>query len=308
MATPSGFRFYPGWITSAQLNNDATTLVTAWPTQTDQDAGRPWLRPDNEADRVYSAAEVVQSTNGRKWDQGGVNFIWKLRVLSPDMAAYIKDTKFSGARGIQATVQTQNRHGGNYEAYNVYANRVGELEADLATGGYDLYVIECVNGTSATLGDPALSLAQGFSALTVGLEGTVTITVSNDTAATTRLSAATYADLVLAYSIPTEFDFVSVAGTGWTWEYSTNGGSSYAGSSPGTPADTTDIRGTFTGAVAGGASANAVTVTVNPNTNGSVDSSVTVSMAGVDDVTDDDSTTVQPRGFDSGFDDGFGVT
>jgi len=225
------------------------------------------------------------------------------------MVQYVQDTLFAGdVHSANLTVQTQNRRGGDWETYNV----IGRLpdygsEVELAAGGYDMHSLSFVNGLAAPDG-PDVSPSQEWTLLTAGLEGYVTFTVTNSGTSTSRANATTFADIILTYPIPTKLDLVSVTGSGWDVEYSTDG-VSYSATPPSPISNTTHIQCTYAAQLIASGTTNGLIVTVEPNDSGDDTSAVTATTTGdtnTGDDTDTETISIVPRGFDSGFDLGFG--
>jgi hypothetical protein len=145
----SGYRLGTGSIALASFTD--TYAIESFPVQADQ-GGRKWIRPDNEADIVEQAEELVVGMSQFVGSYGYVNFTWRLRVLTPLMVKYILDTFFSGSDfNADVTVRTFNRASNAWVTYWAVAQRQLYREgATPAAGGYDEFVIDFVKCEVAT--------------------------------------------------------------------------------------------------------------------------------------------------------------
>ncbi len=142
MPALSGYRLGTGTIAHGDFDEDYA--IESFPIQSDQDTARKWNRPGNDADIVNEAEELVEGMSSFVGSYGYIVFTWQLRMLSPLMVKYVRDT-FFGSTGFSAavTVRTFNRGSGAFEVYHATAKR--KLYIDGATpagGGYDQFVID----------------------------------------------------------------------------------------------------------------------------------------------------------------------
>lgn len=146
MTTIPGYYIIDDWVSRADLYINGTN-VKFFPTQSDMNYGRRWIRPGNEADIIHPA-KFIDTPTGQRYGLGGLVFIWPMMNLSPKMAGYIQVTYFSPSStpanffyrtwSNKLTVQTFNRGSGEWETYQVYGrySNLGD-EAEPALGGYN---------------------------------------------------------------------------------------------------------------------------------------------------------------------------
>lgn len=146
----SGYRLSPDHITVAAL--DTTFAIENFPRQADQSVGRDWIRPDDSADVVEPAAEIVIAMSGGAYGYGRGNLSWRLQGLTPLMVKYILDTYFNSEdMTALGTVRTSNRASGAFEVYQVIMNRHLYADgAEPALGGYDKLLLDFVKTTLIT--------------------------------------------------------------------------------------------------------------------------------------------------------------
>lgn len=300
-----GWMIAQGYKSIAEMDTlTATADIGNFAIQSDQDVGRDWMRPDNESDIFEQEAALIDAVDGSRAGYGGHEWTWKLRILSPKMVAYIENAVFSGGRSSPVTIrQPLDRATGASVTKNAMAQYHRRADHDPQGGGFDLYVISFIDGEDAPDGPDVTPNVSHSGNFTIGASNYWTITVSNVG------DAATFADVVVVITIPTNCDFESVSGTGWTAEYSDNNQSSWSASPPAPLSDTTDVRLTYTDTIDVDEDAPDIILTVQPQTGTSADLTADVTTSGDTNNANDsdtDATTVAGSPFSSAFSSAFG--
>ncbi len=156
MTTIPGFFITTGWVSQEALYVVGLKIEN-FPIQSDQDTGRQWFRPGNDADILSTA--YTQDLDKRRYSYGRAGWLWSLNVLSPKMTDYIFTTIFDSKYNAKVTVQTYNRSTGAWEIYNAMA-RFPNLreEAKPAAGGYHEFAIKFSRAVIAPVG-PEISMS-----------------------------------------------------------------------------------------------------------------------------------------------------
>lgn len=270
----SGYRLAPGWISEAQLVA-VTYDLDVFPVQSDQDTGRAWQRPDNTSDVVSPVGEFVDALDFSRGGYGGAEFTWKLRTLTPKMVNYLFTTVFSSAYSASVTARTFNRATGEFEVYQAIAVWPDvRADADPAAAGYDNFMIKFLDGAAAPEGPDMTVSVSHVGGVSLNTNETFTITATNDG------DGATYADIVVVATLHASLDFASTAASGWTIEYSTNGGGAYSSTIPAPPNSTTNVRYTRTSALNAGVAATAISLVAAPIAAGTLTLAATVTTTG----------------------------
>ena len=139
----AGYWIVRGHVSRGQLYADGLKIEDL-PVQSDMTRGRSWVRPGNEADVVVPAA-LVTTMDKRQWADGGDEFSWPLRALSPKMTDHLFVDYWQEVYNDKFTVQTFNRATGAWEAYTCEGNFPDLEQAELAGSGYDKATIDFYN-------------------------------------------------------------------------------------------------------------------------------------------------------------------
>ena len=305
MATNStdGYFIIKGFLSKAELLTNGVNIKKL-PTQSDQKAGRLWIRPGNEADLVHPSA-IVDTISGRRFPYGGAVFKWPMMGMSPKMVNYLHETYFDFNWYAELTVQTFNRATGDWEAYWVTARWPDyTAEAELSAGGYNNFQINFVNGVIAPDGPDLTIDGEAGGNFQVGSTGTFDLTVNNVG------DHVNFAPVYISYHIPVELIYESFVGADWTLDWSSDG-VTYFHIATTPPGDNSDVHYVKLGyifeiPVNGHAD---VSLHLSPDIPGSTTSDFTVTTAGdmgVDNKTIEFIVTILGAPFRSGFSDGFG--
>lgn len=280
----SGYWLVAGWLSEAELT-ESTAAIENFAIQADQDTGRIWQRPDNEADMVSPVGEFVDSIDFQRGGYGGAESKFKMRMLSPKMVNYLWTNLFGQAYSAQVTVRQFNRSTGEFETRWYWAQWPDvRSQAELAGGGYDLFEINLLDGVLAADG-PDMTLAKNHTGTpTLNENLTFTITATNDG------DGATFANVVVVETLGDDLSFASTTAAGWTIEYSTNDGGAYQSEVPVPPNTVTNVRYTYTAVLDAGEAAPAITLVAAPIDEGTVSNTATVTTTGDTD-TDNNTAT-----------------
>jgi len=284
--TDGSYRIAVGWLNRVQL--DSTYEITRLPKQSDQ--GRaPWRIPLNNSSVYEQWGEVSRSLGGSAGGYGNGNFTWELGGLTPGMMDYVQHTLFSGKAAEQFTIMTWDRQG---RWQTVWAWGYYERMADAGEPGwrkgYALLRIPFVVEQDAPTG-PDVVMTIAAPEMTVNTQADIIATASN------QGDGATYDDIVYTVDLPTEMTFVSAAVATGTLTYYESGAWV---SSVGTPADVTRVRVILSDVLNAGASADSLTITVMPNSDGTVNVTGSISTIGDTDTGNDtasDSSVISPE-------------
>lgn|SRR5512138_1311663 len=300
----TGWKLATGWRSKAEMDTTPGFDLGNFPRQGDQGVGRDWMRPDNESDIVERAATTVDSLTNARFGYGEAYFRWRLRALTPLMVRYLENTIFGSAFYAKVTTRGFNRATGEFEYYNALAHFEPRESHTAAAGGYDLYTINFVEAVEAPDGPRINVEKNAFSPIfTVGAMNAFAIGISNVG------SADTYGDTTFSDEIPTSTEFVSISGSGWAFEYSTDDGETWSGTVPSPASDTTNVRGTYSGTIATGGNASTILMFVEPQAAGTIsntaeaDTEGNLTPGGSSDTVEVD---VEGSAWSSGFDFGFG--
>ena len=301
--TTTGYYIYKGFVPKSQLLVQGVNIKRL-PTQSDQTAGRLWIRPGNEADLVHPSA-LVDSISGRRFPYGGAVFKWPMMGMSPKMVRYLHETYFDFNWYADLTVQTFNRANGDWEAYWVTARWPDYTsEAELSAGGYNNFQINFVNGIIAPDGTDLVIDGTSSGNFQVGSFGTFNLTVSNSG------DSVNFDPIYINYTIPIEMVYDSFSGAGWDLFWSTDG-ITYFDISTTIPATNDLVRYARLRYIYELNEAESIDVSINlrPNVSGISTNGFTVSTAGdngVDNKTIEFIVEVQGFPLTSGFSSGFG--
>jgi hypothetical protein len=277
------YRIRQGWW-------NANTLTTAYnltglPLQAGQTWRTRWKIPLDDSSVTDGWAETVESLSGLGQKHGQGAFTWKLGGLLPSMVYFLEQdaTLFDGKASQQFTVQHWTRQG--WKIYWTW----GSLQPHRASAepgfrkGLTRRPIDFVIVQDAPIGPDLTPTLAHEDPLTQGLDADYTVTVENVG------DGAALETILVEMTLPGDFTFVDLTGTGWTLEYFESG---MWVSSVGTPADVTAWRATYDSALAAGATSSAITLTINPDLVGNYDPEVTVTTS--DDTDNGNDTDVDP--------------
>ncbi len=269
-----GFMLGPGTLAAIQLTTVTTYDIENFTRQADMNPGRDWQRPEDEAERVKNYAELVDSIDSHRGAYGGIEFKWPLRLLTPLMEKYIRDTYFSStAFSADVTARTYNRNSGQFEIYNIVARRPGYDDLELTARGYDRYILTFTNGVTASSDEPDMAIDVTHPTGTGSQSATSTFTFEVDNVG----ALATFNDIVVVVTLGfPDLTFSAITAATYTIEYSDDGGLSYSGSPPGSE---THIRVTRSASLAASASAD-FTIDLTHTNTGTHTVSATVSNVG----------------------------
>jgi hypothetical protein len=299
----TGYYIYKGFVTRSQLLAQGVN-IKRFPTQSDQTAGRLWIRPGNEADLVHPSA-LVDSISGRRFPYGGAVFKWPMMGMSPKMVRYMHETYFDFNWYADLTVQTFNRANGDWEVYWVTARWPDYTsEAELSAGGYNNFQINFVNGIIAPDGTDLVIDGHASGNFQIGSSGTFSLTISNSG------DSVNFDPIYVNYELPSELVYESYGGLGWDLFWSTDG-ITYFDIATVTPIPTSLVLFIRLRYIYELNPAESVGVSVNlrPNTSGISHSTFTVSTAGdngVDNKEIEFIVEIQGFPYTGGFSTGFG--
>ncbi len=270
------FRIIAGHVSKQALLLTAGTLIRDFPVQDDQPPVEWEVQGDY--DRLDEYAEVVEDFNGNLGGYGGYEFGWLL-FATPLMWRYFRQQFADGVLSAPVTVYTEDTStGGTTDGFRAVQctlnlpRRAAELQREAGVPVWT-YPLRFINGVDAPEGpDPSIEITHE-GALIVSTPTTYTVTVTNDG------DGATFDDTVVIVTLDADSDLDAVDATGWDVEYSTDGGSGYSPTPPGTLADTTHLRLTRAAALAAAAAA-AFTFDAIPTSATTIAQGVTVSTTG----------------------------
>lgn len=289
-----GYYIKSGWCSQSELYQNGVR-VDQLPKQADMGNGRRWQNPASTAN-VVTPAKFVDSVTGQRFAYGGLNFVWPMQGLSPNMVAYLQSTYFpsSGSNFFtkswsnKLTVQTHNRATGNWEAYWVYARFTNfSSDAETALGGYNNMQIQFTAYRAAPEGPDLDATITTLPDLFYEGENYTFSSFFNNVG-----DSATFDDSVMTMTIPTNFVFVDITSPlDVDFEYSTNG-ITYTSTPPGDLTTVTHVRATYTSSIPASTTAGVVYLEVTAGTP-IVDSEwvVTVSTLGDTDATNNSLTS-----------------
>jgi hypothetical protein len=291
-----GFWIAEGWMSQSQMY-EYGEQITAFPTQSDMNSGRRWVRPGNTAD-IVRPVRFVDSPTGQRWGYGGLTFTWPMQALSPKMVQYLQTTYFSPSsspatfyhRGWsnKLTVQTYNRASGEWEAYQCFGRFANfEGEAEPATGGYNNLQLIFTAYLPAPNG-PDLQTSVVYPT-TIYEDDPFEFTVSIDNIG----DIDTEEDITITYALPTEFYFQTIStAADSTIEYSVDDGATWSETPPGDLTTVTNVRVIYEEVIPEGGTSEDIVIGVIPNTfNPEVESTVEVTMPGEADDSNNNVTT-----------------
>ena len=299
----TGYFIYKGFVPKSQLLVEGVNIKRL-PTQSDQIAGRLWIRPGNEADLVHPSA-LVDSISGRRFPYGGAVFKWPMMGMSPKMVRYLHETYFDFNWYAELTVQTFNRANGDWEAYWVTARWPDYTsEAELSAGGYNNFQINFVNGIIAPDGSDLVIDGEASGNFQIGSFGTFTLHISNSG------DSVNFDPIYVDYHLPDEMIYDSYGGDGWDLFWSTDG-ITYSNIATSPPVSDSLVRYARLRYIYELEASDTINVSINlrPNTSGNSTNIFVVSTAGDNGVDNKEiQFIVEIQGFPytSGFSSGFG--
>jgi hypothetical protein len=156
MTVLSGYRLYPGLTTPTNVTE--TYAIENWTRQSDMETWRRWLRPDNLADVIEQASELIDGLSGMRKGYGDVTFNWRLRGHTPLMTKYVIDTYFAGGDySADVTARTYNRATGQFEFYQARIVRTLFRDMEAALGGYDNMLLSFSRGIQQIVVEPGIA-------------------------------------------------------------------------------------------------------------------------------------------------------
>lgn len=299
----TGYYIYKGFVSKSQLLAQGTN-IKKFPIQSDQTAGRLWIRPGNEADLIHPSA-LVDSISGKRFPYGGAIFKWPMMGMSPKMVRYMHETYFDFNWYAELTVQTFNRANGDWEAYWVTARWPDYTsEAELSAGGYNNFQIGFVNGIIAPDGTDLTIDGISSGNFQIGSFGTFELTISNTG------DSVNFDPIYIDYAIPIGMIYDGYGGLGWDLLWSNNGTTYFniATDPPVSNSLVKYIRLRYTFELDPSDTVN-VSINLRPDTSGTSHNIFTVSTSGdngIDNKEIEFVVEIQGFPFTSGFSTGFG--